>query len=164
LSASPDDRAGASPAATKPLSRLPSTNLREPVSELIGGEEEVSEILSLAAAHRLVTLTGPGGIGKTRLVLAIAELKHQAEKHDLSGYYAYASGFEGQLSAQRGDLAAAARLLHSSLEGVCRGRSEAVYTALLSILAEVLAKADRVNESLAAAEEALQRAERNQGF
>jgi predicted ATPase len=49
---------------------LPPTNLPEPVSELVGRDGELSEILSLAAAHRLVTLTGPGGIGKTRLALA----------------------------------------------------------------------------------------------
>jgi predicted ATPase/DNA-binding winged helix-turn-helix (wHTH) protein len=50
----------------------PPTNLPEPVSELIGREEEVGEILNLAAAHRLVTLTGAGGIGKTRVALALA--------------------------------------------------------------------------------------------
>ena len=47
------------------------TNLPEPVSELIGRDDELREIVSLAAAHRLVTLTGTGGIGKTRLALAV---------------------------------------------------------------------------------------------
>src|SRR5271166_1598066 len=51
---------------------LPSTNLPEPLSELIGRDDVLGEILSLAAAHRLVTLTGAGGIGKTRLALAAA--------------------------------------------------------------------------------------------
>jgi predicted ATPase/DNA-binding winged helix-turn-helix (wHTH) protein len=50
----------------------PPTNLPEPVSELIGRDDKVAEILSLTAACRLVTLTGPGGIGKTRLALAAA--------------------------------------------------------------------------------------------
>jgi predicted ATPase/DNA-binding winged helix-turn-helix (wHTH) protein len=48
------------------------TNLPQPVSELIGRDDEVREIVSLVADHRLVTLTGPGGIGKTRLALAVA--------------------------------------------------------------------------------------------
>src|SRR6516162_7770545 len=51
---------------------LPPTSLPEPVSELIGRDDILGEILSLAAAHRLVTLTGAGGIGKTRLALAAA--------------------------------------------------------------------------------------------
>ena len=51
---------------------MPPTNLPEPVSELIGRDDELREVVSLAAAHRLVTLTGPGGIGKTRLALAVA--------------------------------------------------------------------------------------------
>ena len=50
------------------------TNLPEPVSELIGREAEIQEILGLATAHRLVTLTGAGGIGKTRLGLEVARL------------------------------------------------------------------------------------------
>jgi predicted ATPase/DNA-binding winged helix-turn-helix (wHTH) protein len=48
------------------------TNLPAPVSELIGREAEIREVLSLVTAHRLVTLTGAGGIGKTRLGLEIA--------------------------------------------------------------------------------------------
>ena len=48
------------------------TNLPEPISELIGRDDVLGEILSLASAHRLVTLTGAGGIGKTRLALAAA--------------------------------------------------------------------------------------------
>jgi predicted ATPase/DNA-binding winged helix-turn-helix (wHTH) protein len=49
-----------------------STNLLEPVSELIGRDIERDEILSLTASHRLVTLTGAGGIGKTRLGIEVA--------------------------------------------------------------------------------------------
>ena len=51
---------------------LPPTNLPEPVSELIGRDDALSEVLSFAAAHQLITLTGAGGIGKTRLALAAA--------------------------------------------------------------------------------------------
>ena len=50
----------------------PTTNLPEPVSELIGRNAELDEILGLTASHRLVTLTGAGGIGKTRLGFAAA--------------------------------------------------------------------------------------------
>src|SRR3984893_1864295 len=50
----------------------PPTNLPEPVSELIGRDVEVEEVLRLTATHRLVTLTGAGGIGKTRLGLEVA--------------------------------------------------------------------------------------------
>jgi DNA-binding winged helix-turn-helix (wHTH) protein len=50
-----------------PTSSRPTTNLPEPVSELIGRDAELDEILDISASHRLVTLTGAGGIGKTRL-------------------------------------------------------------------------------------------------
>jgi predicted ATPase/DNA-binding winged helix-turn-helix (wHTH) protein len=53
--------------------KSPTTNLPEPISELIGRDDVLGEILSLAAEHRLVTLTGAGGIGKTRLALAAAQ-------------------------------------------------------------------------------------------
>jgi predicted ATPase/DNA-binding winged helix-turn-helix (wHTH) protein len=61
----------ASPAVTAAVpvstSAWTATNLPEPVSELIGREAELGEILDLSISHRLVTLTGAGGIGKTRL-------------------------------------------------------------------------------------------------
>ena len=95
---------------------------------------------------------------------SIAQLKDHAEKYSLSGYYAYGSGFEGQLFAKRGNLVLAERLLRSCLESLRQGRSETLYTAFLTDLAEVLAKAGRPGESLVAAAEALQRTERHDAF
>jgi DNA-binding winged helix-turn-helix (wHTH) protein len=63
---------GESAATPQPRASVPSTNLPEPVSELIGRDKELREIADLAASHRLVTLTGAGGIGKTRLAMAVA--------------------------------------------------------------------------------------------
>src|SRR6201987_723471 len=51
---------------------LPPTNLPEPISELIGRDDVLGEILTLAAVHRLLTLTGPVGTGKRRLAAAAA--------------------------------------------------------------------------------------------
>ena len=72
LAASPDERADAEMVAAEPATVLPPTNLPQPVSELIGRDDELGEVLSLIGAHRLVTLTGAGGIGKTRLGLEVA--------------------------------------------------------------------------------------------
>jgi predicted ATPase/DNA-binding winged helix-turn-helix (wHTH) protein len=40
--------------------------------ELIGRTDAVSRLLDLASAYRLVTLTGPGGIGKSKLAVEVA--------------------------------------------------------------------------------------------
>jgi len=47
-------------------------NLRRPVTSLIGRESEVAEIEAAVKAHQLVTLTGVGGVGKTRLATEVA--------------------------------------------------------------------------------------------
>jgi hypothetical protein len=72
LPASPEERTDGGVAATEPGAILLPTNVPEAVSELIGREDELAEALNLAATRRLVTLTGAGGIGKTRLALAVA--------------------------------------------------------------------------------------------
>ncbi|NIH87042.1 BTAD domain-containing putative transcriptional regulator [Amycolatopsis granulosa] len=54
------------------LDPWPAGNLPAPVGELLGREVHQAEVGDLLAAHRLVTLTGPGGVGKTRLALAVA--------------------------------------------------------------------------------------------
>ncbi|MEO3844971.1 BTAD domain-containing putative transcriptional regulator [Streptomyces sp. B22F1] len=47
-------------------------NLPAPHGDLIGREESVAAVRALLATGRLVTLTGPGGVGKTRLALETA--------------------------------------------------------------------------------------------
>jgi predicted ATPase len=59
-------REGASARASR------TTNLPEAVSELIGREAELAAVTALATEHRLVSLVGAGGIGKTRLALEVA--------------------------------------------------------------------------------------------
>src|SRR6202048_2710674 len=48
------------------------TNLPAAASELIGRTIAVQHVRDLLSAYRVVTLTGPGGIGKTRLALEVA--------------------------------------------------------------------------------------------
>ncbi|MEU8380291.1 BTAD domain-containing putative transcriptional regulator [Streptosporangium sp. NPDC048865] len=63
-------------AASGPLPDRPGTNLPAPLTDLIGREEAVTGIRALLETERLVTLTGPGGVGKTRL--AIETARHRA--------------------------------------------------------------------------------------
>src|ERR1044071_9216574 len=49
------------------------SNLSAPLTTFIGRKKEQSEVVRLIAKHRLITLTGPGGIGKTRLSLRVGE-------------------------------------------------------------------------------------------
>ncbi len=43
-----------------------------PLTSLVGRGSETSQLTALINAHRLVTLTGAGGVGKTRLALHVA--------------------------------------------------------------------------------------------
>jgi predicted ATPase/class 3 adenylate cyclase len=47
-------------------------NLPAQFTRFIGRDDEIARISELVAGHRLVTLTGPGGTGKTRLGLQVA--------------------------------------------------------------------------------------------
>jgi transcriptional regulator with XRE-family HTH domain len=50
---------------------LTSNNLPASLTTFIGREKEQAEILHLIGPHRLVTLTGSGGVGKTRIALKV---------------------------------------------------------------------------------------------
>ena len=52
----------------------PQHNLPAPLSTFIGREQERVEITNLISKNRLVTLVGIGGIGKTRLALAVGQV------------------------------------------------------------------------------------------
>jgi non-specific serine/threonine protein kinase len=52
----------------------PRSNLTEPLTSFIGREQELADLQKLLAEHRLLTLTGAGGVGKTRLALRVATL------------------------------------------------------------------------------------------
>jgi predicted ATPase len=47
-------------------------NLRPQTTSFIGRESEVAEVQAAVKAHRLMTLTGVGGVGKTRLAVEVA--------------------------------------------------------------------------------------------
>ncbi|HWS81572.1 MAG TPA: AAA family ATPase [Rubrobacter sp.] len=53
----------------------PNDNLPLHLSSLIGRERETAQAKRLLDHHRLLTLTGPGGSGKTRLALAVGEFE-----------------------------------------------------------------------------------------
>ncbi|MGW4217208.1 AfsR/SARP family transcriptional regulator [Streptomyces bacillaris] len=59
------DRAASAPAP-------PSTNLPVPLTPLVGRRQALDDLDRLLSEARLVTLTGPGGVGKTRLAVAAA--------------------------------------------------------------------------------------------
>lgn len=64
-----EDRAGLIEVA-RVLQRPPALPL--PATSFIGRHDEQARLAVLLARHRLVTLTGPGGVGKTRLALHLA--------------------------------------------------------------------------------------------
>src|SRR5512132_881103 len=59
--------------AAAPERDLPRHNLPERLTSLVGREQELRDVAKLVEQHRLVTVVGPGGAGKTSLAVALAE-------------------------------------------------------------------------------------------
>jgi len=77
---SSDPRAPAAASSAKPP-----TNVPKPLTRLIGVEDIIARVSVLTAQHRLITLVGPGGIGKTSVAMAAAA--------GLAGHYAHGAWF-----------------------------------------------------------------------
>ncbi|MFF5935930.1 BTAD domain-containing putative transcriptional regulator [Streptomyces sp. NPDC012508] len=89
--------------AAAPLAPAPAPTVGEvrgnvpvPLSGLVGREAAVAEVCALLTTRRLVTLTGPGGVGKTRLAV---EAARRAREDFPDGVWIV------ELAGARGDLA-----------------------------------------------------------
>ncbi|MGY1640598.1 BTAD domain-containing putative transcriptional regulator [Geodermatophilus sp. SYSU D00703] len=76
LQQSPELDAAPPPAGPGPVRPLPS-----PVDSFVGRVRERAEVAALVSTHRLLTLTGPGGSGKTRLALEVVRDLHATGVH-----------------------------------------------------------------------------------
>ena len=65
------------PVQARPRRRVPTG----PLTALVGREAELDRLIGLTAQHRLVTIVGPGGVGKTSLSLEVG--RSTADRHAL---------------------------------------------------------------------------------
>jgi predicted ATPase len=90
-----------------------------------------------------------------------AILLDHTEKHSLDSFHPFGLGFEGELSAIRGNFVAAVRLLRACLDGLRETLHRTFYVVFLGGLAKALAAIGNVEEGLITVDEALGRAEHN---
>ncbi len=61
-----------SPSRSFMLPRVRRSNVPKPLTSFIGREKEIQQVEKLVSQSSLVTITGPGGVGKTRLAIQVA--------------------------------------------------------------------------------------------
>lgn len=105
-------------AAARPTSK---SNLPAFLTTFVGRETEQADLIQRIGKHRLVTLTGSGGVGKTRLALQVAE--------QVSGDYAHGIWLVELASVS--DPALVAQKVASAL-GIVTQSAATLYTELLS--------------------------------
>jgi len=91
--------------AAAPRPRPPRTNLPVPSTDLIGRDDAVTGILARLESDRLVTLTGPGGVGKTRLATEVG--RRRAGSYDDGVWMVELAGFERSATGSLSDVVTA---------------------------------------------------------
>jgi predicted ATPase/DNA-binding CsgD family transcriptional regulator len=115
----------AAPDTPTARSSTPKHNLPAQLSAFIGRKREVAEVRRLLQSTRLLTLTGPGGTGKTRLALRVA----------LETVYDFADGVYFVDLAPLSDEALVAKAVAAVL-GVMENPREPLLDTLKRVLAE----------------------------
>lgn len=87
VTASPTPTPPELPLPTLPSPSLRTHNLPTPVTSFIGRDAEVAQIVDLLGESRLVTLTGSGGVGKTRLAIAAAHRLLELQTQPQTGHW-----------------------------------------------------------------------------
>jgi predicted ATPase/DNA-binding SARP family transcriptional activator/Tfp pilus assembly protein PilF len=72
IGAQPDQAPVDAPPPAFALPRLRRSNLPRPLTSFIGRAKEIRQVEQLVSRARLVTISGPGGVGKTRLAIQAA--------------------------------------------------------------------------------------------
>ncbi|MFE7371034.1 AfsR/SARP family transcriptional regulator [Streptomyces anulatus] len=83
----------------------PQGNLPLPLTPLVGRRRALARISQLMGEERLVTLTGPGGVGKTRLAVAAATAERDRAESDGPGDGIWLVEFAGVRTGTPADLA-----------------------------------------------------------
>lgn len=83
----------------------PHSNLPAPLTPLVGRGQALADLSRLLAEARLVTLTGPGGVGKTRLAVAAATAERDSARTGELADGAWLVEFSGIRSGTPADLA-----------------------------------------------------------
>jgi predicted ATPase/DNA-binding winged helix-turn-helix (wHTH) protein len=76
-------KSGAAPHMYAPPPSAPTHNLPAPATRMLGRDATVAALLQTLRQHRLVSIVGAGGMGKTTLALAIAEAFHAQNNMDI---------------------------------------------------------------------------------
>lgn len=102
--------------AQRPFTAIPD-HLPHPVNPFLGRETERNTLLAMLAqpAIRLVSVVGPGGMGKTRLILAVAETLRQQTPRPFPDGLVFVN--LAAVAEAESFFAAIARALHFPLDG-----------------------------------------------
>ncbi|HWM03323.1 MAG TPA: LuxR C-terminal-related transcriptional regulator, partial [Actinophytocola sp.] len=131
----------------------PGGSLPMPLSSFVGRTDQVEDLLRLVPAHRLVTLTGPAGAGKTRLALQLAhavdtlpaavlvDLAPVPEPRAVERAFAEALGIDGDGHRLR---AALRQTLAGGSHWLVVDNCEHVTAAVAALLVDLLAAASRL--------------------